>query len=501
MNGTEYTSPTRGVNNLLSLICRFFPDSLDFAQSFRQTPLTFPAAATSSGPVNRLDPRRGRDIPCRAEGCGPRLENGDLLGADGISERRRRWPLAAILLLALAVRLGAAVWWQHRLGERPFGFADSESYWKLAERIAQGETYAFGEDRVFRTPGYPALLSLPIRLFGPGPAGVWAARMEAALFGVLAVGGVWCWARMLFDDRTAVLAALLAAVYPGAVSTSTFVLSEAPFCPLMILNLLLWTKAERAETTGALWGAACAAGAVAGLATLMRPSWLLFVPFAMVLGALRPNAWRGHAQISAGVLLGLLLVMSPWWARNAQVVGRFVPTTLQVGASLYDGLNPKATGASEMSFVPAFAEAERAQPSGDPNIPLEVRLDRRMRDAAIAWAKSHPSEVVRLMTIKFQRMWNLWPNEPAFSSWPLRIAVLFSYGPILLLAILGAIRYVPRGWPYTFCILPVIYFTLLHTIFVSSLRYREPAMLGLIVLAAAVANEAWARTRTKRPQS
>ena len=83
----------------------------------------------------------------------------------------------------------------------------------------------------------------------------------------------------------------------------------------------------------------------------------------------------------------------------------------------------------------------------------------------------------------------MWLQKPPFFIWTRRGATSIRYGPILALAIFSAIRSLTRGWPYFLCVLPAIYFTLLHTIFVSSLRYREPAMFGLIVLAAAVLSE------------
>ena len=91
---------------------------------------------------------------------------------------------------------------------------------------------------------------------------------------------------------------------------------------------------------------------------------------------------------------------------------------------------------------------------------------------------------MRLAGVKFLRMWNIWPNEPRLSSWPIRLVVLFTYTPLLFFAIMGAWRTFDRGWPYVLCWLPAVYFTALHMVFVSSIRYREPAMLALLALAA-----------------
>ena len=175
--------------------------------------------------------------------------------------------------------------------------------------------------------------------------------------------------------------------------------------------------------------------------------------------------------------------MAPWWIRNAQVIGHFVPTTLEVGTSLYDGLNPQADGSSNMKFVAEFTDRQRAAGIGQDN--FEYELDQSFRHAAVDWARAHPSSALRLAAIKALRLWNIWPNEPDFRGLAMRLVVLATYVPLMLLALVGVWRFARRGWAYALCWLPAVYFTGLHLVFVSSIRYREPATLPLVVLAAA----------------
>jgi 4-amino-4-deoxy-L-arabinose transferase-like glycosyltransferase len=408
--------------------------------------------------------------------------------------------LATILVVALGLRIGAGVWWQGRLpAGKAFGFGDSEGYWELARTIARGEPYAYGGMRVFRTPGYPAVLA-PLFLLSDEPPVLWG-RVLSAILTTCAVSGVAWLALTLFNARTALFAAAITALYPEAIAAGAFVLSEAPFTPLMVLNLVLWAKAwekhckphapreasiSRSEMPTMGWS--LAAGIAAGLATLMRPSWLLFVPFAGAIGLFAVTDRKRHLLITSMMLAGLCVTLLPWWIRNYRVAGRFVPTSLQVGASLYDGISPLATGASDMQFVSWFVHEQRsadARATSPPTGLFEDRLDARMRSAAINYARANPRRVVQLAARKFLRMWSFVPNANEFQSLRLRLVLAATYTPLLILAGMGIWRFARRGWPYLLLCLPAVYFTLLHVIFVSSIRYRQPALLPLIVLAAA----------------
>ncbi|QDU27992.1 Dolichyl-phosphate-mannose-protein mannosyltransferase [Anatilimnocola aggregata] len=415
---------------------------------------------------------------------------------------RTRWVLAAILAVALIVRLGAAFWWQSRVpaGQR-FGFPDSESYWQLGQTIAAGQPYEFGPERyrVFRTPGYPLLLSV-LFVAGGHDVSVMSGRFLSALLGTLTVALAAALAWQMFDDRTALLTALAVTVYPEAIAQSVFVLSEAPFTPLMIAQLIAWLAAWRASSRRDVVIYSLLAGVAAGVATLMRPSWLLFTPFALGIGIVLTVERVKQLQIGVLMMVGLALTMSPWWYYTYSVAGRFVPTSLQVGASLYDGLSPIATGASDMRFVPEY---ERLQKQLDAaNLPpanqlFEDRLDQRLQRDSVAWITANPQRALQLAGIKFLRIWSPLPNAAEFRSNKLRLVLMISYLPAMILAAIGLWRSRSHGWPVWLLLLPAIYFTSLHMIFVSSIRYRQPAMVPLLILSAVAVS--WLITTVRRP--
>ncbi len=408
----------------------------------------------------------------------------------------------AIVLLALALRISAAAYW-HRAAEAEdhlFRLGDSHSYWTLASHIARGQPYQYGSANasVFRAPVYPLVLA-PWTLIADEPTAVWGARLMGCLLGALSVALIMCLTKLLvaefhqprLADRAMLYSGLLAALYPGAIGMSIVILSEAVFCPLMLAHFLCWQHAWQSPGLKKRWFYGLAAGCATGLAILARPSWLLFAPFVFAVGAtLGPHRAR-HAVLFMATVTGMALTMSPWWIRNASVTGEFVLTTLQVGPSLYDGMHAGATGASDegMAFMASFAEEQLAEDkASDPlRSTFEFRLNGRVQRAAVEWIVAHPGEVALLAWRKFSRTWSLWPNGGEVGSSTLRTLLTVGCFGVFVLACVGSqVKWMQHRITWNSSIfywLPAAYFTLLHMIFVGSIRYREPALLVLTILA------------------
>jgi 4-amino-4-deoxy-L-arabinose transferase-like glycosyltransferase len=396
------------------------------------------------------------------------------------------WALGVRILSALAVE------WFARSRGLLCVFPDTLGYWLLAGTIRDGAAYEVVEwgdipHFALRTPGYPLFLAACRGLFGDRTLPV---RLIQAVLGMVSV---WLVARLAgqfaSEDPSPqsrrwsapLAAAALAAFEPYLVVTSALVLSEAVFIPLMLVALwglaILWPRAASAPLSAgraAIW--ALGTGAASGAAVLVRPSWALFVPLMLLAWiAASPRGRRIRAaRYTTLVVLGVVIVMAPWWVRNARVFGRFVPTAIWMGASLYDGLNPIATGASDMDFLAA------------PDVwPLdEETQDAVLRARAVAFAREHPWQVLRLAVVKFARFWSPWPNAGSFRSPLVNLASAVVTLPLFVLIALGL--WECRRDPRALAILagPLSYFCALHVVFASSMRYRIPAIVPAMALAA-----------------
>ena len=417
-----------------------------------------------------------------------------------------------IATLALGLRLGAATYWHAQAAEEGvlFRLGDSDGYWHLASQLARGLPYQYGspDASIFRAPLLPILLS-PCTLIEPEQHGVFVARVVGCGLGTAAVVLVMLLTARLSTRSGSVLAAgLIASVYPTAIGMSVTILSEMLMVPLLLLYLLAWQQAWRSDSSRLCWHWSFAAGLLAGLLVLARPSCLLLIPFITGVGLLvggrirRPLAESApqpsslldrprvrHLAIGIVSCLGLSVCMLPWWIRNAGITGRFVPTTLQVGASLLDGLHPGATGASDegMAFMREVEREQRWLDASSPTPPLstfEYRINQLALQKGLDFATSHPGDTLHLAWAKLARTWSIWPDGGELGSAPLRLAITISTVTVALLAIWGSLLLWPEGrWELAICWIPCLYFSLLHMVFVGSIRYREPAVFVLIAVA------------------
>jgi 4-amino-4-deoxy-L-arabinose transferase-like glycosyltransferase len=412
--------------------------------------------------------------------------------------------LALLLEVALGLRVVAAnlldLYVRRGGADQLCLFPDTRIYWDLARSIRAGAPYEIVEwsdipHFALRTPGYPLFLAAGQAVFGERTLPV---RLVQASLGTVSVYLLYRLVRQLAPAGkpdllvaqvspqrwTAHLAAAVAALNPYYIFMSSLLLSEAVFEPLMLAVLcglaMLWERPGDSVPGGGKHNLliALSTGAAAGAAILVRPSWSLFVPAVLVIWLIAK--WRDrHGLISAarGALvctLGVALVMAPWWVRNARIYGRFVPTALWFGASLYDGLNPTATGASDMAFL------------GDREIwPLDEQdQDAELTRRAVAFARREPLRVLELALIKFGRYWSPWPNAEGFRSRYLAVTSTLVELPLFGLIVVGA--WDRRRDLRSLVLLggPVLYFCALHMVFASSARYRIPGEMPAVGLAA-----------------
>jgi 4-amino-4-deoxy-L-arabinose transferase-like glycosyltransferase len=361
---------------------------------------------------------------------------------DPIAARRLLFAAAAA---GLAVRLafGLLYWVGKPLTH------DEREYLALAQSIAAGRGFAYepghesGTTQQFgRAPVYPLFLAA----IGAGradhdaaPAGV---KVAQSFVGALAVWVIGLIAWRLGGPAAGLASAWIAAVYPPLIWIDAYVLTEALYCALALSTALALDRAiDRADAAQPWKTWAIAAGALCGVAILVRPAMLFFLPVAGVWLFL-----RHRLALAAIVILTSLLVVAPWTVRNYRTYGRFVLVASEGGVTFWTGNHPLARGEGDLAANPDIKVAEIAFRARHPDLTAE-QLEPLYYREAVEYIAHHPVWWVGLLGRKL--FYTFVPIGPSYTLHSTLYAAssIVSYLLLVPFAIAGVRAHRRRGQP------------------------------------------------------
>src|SRR3954470_15267475 len=394
---------------------------------------------------------------------------------------RCRHVLPLIALFALPARLTYVL---IVLKHTPVG-GDGLEFHLLANQLANGDGYI---QPLIVSPGpaptpekpplYPLLLALPSLL---GWKTIVAHRVLSCLMGAVLVVAVGLLGRRVGGERAGLVAAALAAVYPLLIAVDGSLRSESLYAPLIAFTLL--AAYRLIDRPG--FGRAAVLGLCVGLATLTRSEALLLGGLLLVLVALRlprPSGLKYTATMSAVAVL----VLVPWVARNWAEFGQPVLST-NSGSLAYGANCHTAYYSRQIGSWPCYPRLAVA-PGRD-----EADVSADLRDTGLTYAHDHAGRIPAVVAVRVLRSFDLWsPSRATRFEADIgnrdvnvyRIGVAMYY-LLLPLALFGAVMLRRRGEPLGILLAPFAVVVVVSILGYGTPRFRVPAEIPLLVLAAA----------------
>lgn len=423
----------------------------------------------------------------------------------------RMWVLPAILLAGLILRV-------LYLGERsdfpdfhqPVGIAAYHHYW-AASMVSGDWTVPEGlpDPEISRhpyvvPPGYPWLLAAAYQLANPSP---WTSRVVQLFLGLINILLVYRLASRISGEVVGWLAAGAMALSWHMIFFEQELVGSVLVITLLLQAFLVAGKLSEEVTLGRL----IRFGVWLGLAALVRPNVLLFVPVAAVwLGWVIRTSGKVFIKPVAIFLLSFVCATLPATLRNGLSSGEWFWVSSDCGVHLYLGNNPAANGITPLAedvpvwspfLYPGLVQAL----SHSEGRPLTYREASSIyADRATAFWKEQPGQALALTLAKARYFWAA--NEMGQDS---MIALArhesrllrnlpFPYALSVAAFLLGVVVWrrnqsaaaggLPRRLPVLLLLFVVVYALSLLP-FVSTSRLRMPVLPVLFVFGAITATE------------
>ncbi len=361
---------------------------------------------------------------------------------------------------------------------------DEKYHDEWAQQIAGG---AFEQVPFYRAPGYPYFLGLIYIIFGKD---YFTPRLIGIIIGALSCALIYLIGKELFSHKIGILAGLFASLYGMLIYFDSMLLTvylEIFFCLLGIFWILRWSKTQENRhilTAGIFWG----------LASIVRPNFLIFVPvFALyVLFHFKKQILIKRLKTIGFFVCGLLPFIIVVMSINMIAGKDTVILAWNGGVNFYFGNNQAANGWSATSpeidatwwggYREAIVIAEKA--AGHSLRPSQVSDYWFKR--GFSYILSKPFDWIKLMVKKvylFCSSFEISNNQSivSFREYSLLMRLpLLNYGLVFALAVLGIVLSAAKERTLIINLFILSYAFSIVIFFVTA-RYRMPIVPFLLI--------------------
>lgn len=395
-----------------------------------------------------------------------------------ITARTARFWLACLIVVAIVLRILAILVVQQTADE-----GDPLSYFTMAKSLVEdGRMFDQFGNHAFMSAGYPLLLAPFFAFFGSSLPVALAVNM---LLTAISMGLVYQLTIALRARReTGLVAAAIFAVWFAGIWNASTLAKENLSTPLLLAMALCAIVIARGEkprsvalVAGLLWGASLIAGGSS-------------LPLCLSVGVALILVWRRKGRFAPAFnsglcfMLGAGVLLAPWLYATNAMVGRPVLTT-NAPFNLYLGNNPAATG----KFV-SIADTPLAGGWEHERHELgEIGNADRLQREALDWIATNSGRFAELTALRLAYFWE--PNMPDaddFASSKV-ISSIRVFEVLQYLFIVGAgllafrSRQIASEDKWIIAAM-IVGFWLIHAIIYIIMRYRDPIMPLLMVMAA-----------------
>lgn len=398
-------------------------------------------------------------------------------------ERRLRayLPGIAVFCLALLIR----VIYNLTVGKGYIVKFDANFYNTLAIHLNTEHCYCLQSNMpdIDRAPFWPFIMAAIYVVLGVHN---FYSRLFLCFLGSCTCVLTYLFARDIFNQKIALVAGIIAALYPGLFIYDGWLYSESVYTFFVMCFAYSLFRLQRTPRLN--WMIGC--GLSLGCASLTRPNGVsllaLVLIWALVMLYTRVFSWRKAVQVVlviAALTCGLIL---PWTLRNYLVSRHFVLVATGGGGVLAGAYNDAAVTSRFFGYPGMWMPLVLIRP------PLTDTSDAGETAYAYHWIETHPGELPYLFSQHFINMWRPYTSEQGLPviEFPSRLSSqivwdLMNTTPvaIIFLAACGLIVTLRSKWKDLLAPYLVIGLTIILCIaFYGSSRFRAPIEPLLVLL-------------------